>query len=280
MAFLFMEEKRGDRFGGYPIAEGAENGKIVEIEAGKIRPNPAQPRREFETEALLALSESIRRHGILQPPVVRRIAPDLYELIAGERRLRAALLAGMTSIPCLVRAGDDHESAELAIIENLQRRDLDMFEEAYAIATLCEKYRLTQEQVGQKLSVSQSYVANKLRLLRLPEEARAILREGKLTERHARAALRLPEERRIGAVRHMAAAGLNVAQAEKYVEGILKEKKAKGKHTGVIKDIRLFYNSIDRAVKLVKEAGIGITSHRCEDDEIIELTIRIEKKGK
>lgn len=280
MAFLFMDEKNGDRFSPYPMPEGAEEGKIVEIEAAKIRPNPAQPRREFDTEALLALSESIRRHGILQPPVVRRIAPDLYELIAGERRLRAALLAGMTTLPCLVRSGSDDESAELAIIENLQRRDLDMFEEAYAIATLCERFRLTQEQVGQKLSVSQSYVANKLRLLRLPEEARAILREGKLTERHARAALRLPEERRTVALRQMAAAGMNVAQAERYVERLLAEKKPKGKHTGVIKDIRLFYNSLDRAVKLVKEAGIGITSRRREDEDTIELTIRIDKKGK
>ncbi|MBQ8859264.1 MAG: ParB/RepB/Spo0J family partition protein [Clostridia bacterium] len=277
MAFFIAEGQK--RVGGtdYPLPEGGESGKIVEIETAKIRPNPAQPRREFDTEALIALSDSIRRHGILQPPVVRRISPDLYELIAGERRLRAACMAGMSAIPCLVRDGDERESAELAIIENLQRRDLDMFEEARAIATLCERYRLTQEQVGQKLSVSQSYVANKLRLLRLSEEARAVVLQGKLTERHARAALRLPEEKRLAAVTRMASEGMNVSRAERYVDELLAEKKPKGKHTGVIKDIRLFYNSLDRAMRLVREAGIGIVSRRREDDEKIELTIRIDK---
>ncbi len=269
MPFLYRETARR-------LPETAEEGKIIEIETHRIRPNPAQPRREFDTEALLSLSESIRRHGILQPPVVRCIAPGLYELIAGERRLRAATMAGMAVIPCLVRAGDDDESAELAIIENLQRRDLDMFEEAAAIATLCEKYRLTQEQVGQKLSVSQSYVANKLRLLRLPEEARDILRMPGMTERHARAVLRLPPERRMGALRHIAANDMNVAAGEKYIDRLLADKK-KGKRSGVIKDIRLFYNSLDRAVALVREAGIGITSRRRETEEGIEITVIIEK---
>ena len=276
MAFLLKDTDPAERFRFFAEPE-PHGGRIVEIEASAIRPSPNQPRREFDTEALLSLSESIRRHGILQPPVVRRISPDLYELIAGERRLRAACMAGMTVIPCLVRDGDERESAELAIIENLQRRDLDMFEEARAIATLCERYRLTQEQVGQKLSVSQSYVANKLRLLRLSEEARAVVLQGKLTERHARAALRLPEEKRLAAVTRMASEGMNVSRAERYVDELLAEKKPRGKHTGVIKDIRLFYNSLDRAMRLVREAGIGIVSRRREDDEKIELTIRIDK---
>ena len=272
MAFLWMNE--GDVGERYPAA----SGQIEEIETARISPNPAQPRREFDTEALLALSESIRRHGILQPPVVRRMPDGLrYELIAGERRLRAARMAGLTVIPCLVRESNADESAELSIIENLQRRDLDMFEEAAAIAALCDRFRMTQEQIASRLSVSQSYVANKLRLLRLPIEAREIIRSAGLTERHARAVLRLPEERRIPALRHIAAEGMNVATAERYIERLLSEKKHRARHAGVIKDIRLFYNSLERAMGLVREAGIGIQAERRETDEEIEMVIHIRK---
>lgn len=272
MAFLWMNE--GDVGERYPAA----SGQIEEIETARISPNPAQPRREFDTEALLALSESIRRHGILQPPVVRRMPDGLhYELIAGERRLRAARMAGLTVIPCLVRESNADESAELSIIENLQRRDLDMFEEAAAIAALCDRFRMTQEQIASRLSVSQSYVANKLRLLRLPIEAREIIRSAGLTERHARAVLRLPEERRIPALRHIAAEGMNVATAERYIERLLLEKKHRARHAGVIKDIRLFYNSLERAMGLVREAGIGIQAERRETDEEIEMVIHIRK---
>lgn len=272
MAFLWMNEGDvGERYH-------AASGQIEEIETARISPNPAQPRREFDTEALLALSESIRRHGILQPPVVRRMPDGLrYELIAGERRLRAARMAGLTVIPCLVRESNADESAELSIIENLQRRDLDMFEEAAAIAALCDRFRMTQEQIASRLSVSQSYVANKLRLLRLPGEAREIIRAAGLTERHARAVLRLPEERRIPALRHVAAEGMNVATAERYIERLLSEKKHRARHAGVIKDIRLFYNSLERAMGLVREAGIGIQAERRETDEEIEMVIHIRK---
>ncbi len=272
MAFLWMNE--GDVGERYPAA----SGQIEEIETARISPNPAQPRREFDTEALLALSESIRRHGILQPPVVRRMPDGLhYELIAGERRLRAARMAGLTVIPCLVRESNADESPELSIIEKLQRRDLDMFEEAAAIAALCDRFRMTQEQIASRLSVSQSYVANKLRLLRLPGEAREIIRAAGLTERHARAVLRLPEERRIPALRHIAAEGMNVATAERYIERLLSEKKHRARHAGVIKDIRLFYNSLERAMGLVREAGIGIQAERRETDEEIEMVIHIRK---
>ena len=257
-------------------------GEIRLLDVRSIRQNPHQPRRRFESEALLSLSESIRRHGVLQPPPVRARPDGSYELIAGERRLRAAILAGLQKIPCLVRTGEEEESAELAVIENLQREDLDIFEEAAAIDTLCRRFSMTQEEVGRRLSVSQSYVANKLRLLRLSEEARAILREGKLTERHARTVLRLPEEMRIPALLRMKKEEMNVAAAERYVERLLREgeKKPSATRRGVLKDIRLFYNSLDRAVQLVKEAGIGILSERTEHDDHIELIIRIDKEKK
>jgi ParB family chromosome partitioning protein len=286
MAFLFVENLTGeelleDREDGQAGALGA--GVVKRIPIGRILPNPAQPRRHFEREALLSLAESIRAHGILQPPVVRKLEGEHYELIAGERRLRAASLAGMEEIPCLVRESEEGESAALALLENLQREDLDMFEEAGAIQVLGERYGLTQAEIGARLSVSQSYVANKLRLLRLSEAAREILREGNLTERHARAVLRLPEEGRIAALTHMAKNALNVAAAEAYVERLLLSEKAgerpgeKKRGRGIIKDIRLFYNSLDRAVNLVKEAGIGVISERTEREDCIELRIRIEK---
>jgi ParB family chromosome partitioning protein len=272
MAFLWMSE--GETGEGYP----SSGGQIEEIEAARILPNPAQPRKEFDTEALLALSESIRRHGILQPPVVRRLPDGVhYELIAGERRLRAARMAGLATLPCLVRESSADESAELSIIENLQRRDLGIFEEAAAIAALCNRFHMTQEQIAARLAVSQSYVANKLRLLRLRQEERTLITTAGLTERHARAVLRLPEERRMPALHHIAEAGLNVAAAEDYIARMMTEKKPRARHAGVIKDIRLFYNSLDRAMRLVREAGISIFSERRESEEEIEVVIRIRK---
>ena len=272
MAFLWMSESGAGEE--YP----AQGGKVEEIEAARILPNPAQPRRTFDTEALLSLSESIRRHGILQPPVVRRLPGGRgYELIAGERRLRAAQMAGLTLLPCIVRESSPDESAELAMVENLQRRDLSLFEEAAAIAALCSRSRMTQEQVAARLSVSQSYVANKLRLLRLSQEAREIITTAGLTERHARAVLRLPEGRRPAAQQTIAERGMNVSDTEKYIDRLLAEKKPRARHAGVIKDIRLFYNSLDRAMALVREAGIAIAAERREDEEEIEVVIRIRK---
>ncbi len=282
MAYLFVENLTGEDELHDTGEARTETGELCLLPCSRILPNPAQPRRVFDREALFALSESIRRHGILQPPVVRPIGGGMYELIAGERRLRAAGLAGLAEIPCLVRERGQEESAALAILENLQREDLDMFEEAAALAALAERYGLTQSEIGERLSVSQSYVANKLRLLRLSEEAREILRRGALTERHARAVLRLPEEARLPALSHMAETGMNVAAAEEYVARLLSEKDTpkKPRGRGVIKDIRLFYNSLDRAMNLVREAGIGIRSERTEHEDCIELRIRIEKPKK
>ncbi len=287
MAFLVVEKLHQGEGGCPPLteeaaqpirAEGDGGGTLCELPVSALRPNPAQPRRHFDREALLSLSESIRQHGLLQPPVVRSLGEGRYELIAGERRWRAAMLAGLSHIPCLLQEREAGESAELAIIENLQRRDLDLFEEAAAIAALCEKYHMTQEQVGARLAVSQSYIANKLRLLRLSEEAQQIIRTAAMTERHARAVLRLPEEKRLPALRHMAERGMNVAGAEKYVEQLLAAPPKKPRRTGAIKDIRLFYNSVDRAMQLVRESGIGITAERHETEAMIEMVIRIPKR--
>ena len=192
--------------------------RVQYISTTRIRPNPQQPRRSFPEDALAELAESIRCYGILQPLTVRRAGGD-FELIAGERRLRAARLAGLREVPCLIARVGEEDSALLALIENLQRRDLDYWEEADALARLIRRYDLTQEQAAEKLGKSQSTVANKLRLLRLPEPVRAAAQKYALTERHARALLRLPdgEEQRL-AVERIGAAGWNVAQTEAYVE--------------------------------------------------------------
>ncbi len=258
------------------------NREILFLPTDSILPNPAQPRQSFEKEAIDALADSIRRYGILQPLSVRLCGTGRYELIAGERRLRAAKQAGFLRVPCVLIAAGERESAELAIIENLQRRDLDFFEEATAILALLREYQLTQEQIAERLSVSQSYVANKLRLLRLDTEQRQMILEGGLSERHARALLRLPESARTEAIEHIRRHGLNVAATEEYVERQL-AKQSEQPHprarirVGALRDLRLFYNSIDRAVATMRRAGVTATCKKEESEDGVDLLIRIRR---
>ena len=170
-----------------------ETGRVVFLPIRSIRPNPAQPRKVFQHESLMELAESIRSHGILQPLSVRRAGSN-YELIAGERRLRAAGIAGLTEIPCIVMTMDDKESGIAAMVENLQRQDLDFIEEAQGISRLMGHCCLSQEQVARLLGKSQSAVANKLRILRHSDRVLSALRESGLTERHARALLQVTDE--------------------------------------------------------------------------------------
>ncbi len=277
---------------------------VYDIPTEAILPNRAQPRRVFEEDAIIKLADSIRQYGILQPLTVRRIEDDgedggsngkknkcsleksgRYELIAGERRLRAAKLLRMPTVPCLILEADSRRSAEIAIIENLQREDLNMFEEASAIAALMGIYRMTQEQIAACLSLSQSCVANKLRILRLSEEERRIILVYGLTERHARALLKLGDgERRLRALETIAERKMNVSAAEKYIEELLSPPlqpitvPQKSKRRFVIKDMRLFYNSIDRAIDTVRRAGIEVSSEKKEADGLIELVITIPSK--
>lgn len=279
-------------------------GKIVPVPIGRIRPNPAQPRKLFGEDALARLAESIRRYGILQPLSVRRLGdgsgqvfdctgislvsePD-YELIAGERRLRAAKLAGLSEVPCLIIEADEKKSAELSIIENLQREDLNIFEQASAIAALIDIYGLTQEEAASHLSVSQPYVANKLRLLKMTPPERLLILEAGLTERHARTLLRItvPEER-FAALKVIVSRGLNVAQTEEHVDRLLRtakdgekspEKRGRGRKILILKDLRLFCNTVDRAVDTMVRAGIPIEREKRETDDSLEYLIRIAKR--
>lgn len=256
--------------------------RVQYIPLGRIRPNPQQPRRSFDEEGLAELAASIRSCGILQPLSVRR-AGEGYELVAGERRLRAARIAGLREVPCLVAQVGEEDSALLALMENLQRRDLDCWEEAQAIARLISRYGLSQEEAARRLGRAQPTVANKLRLLRLPEDVRALLRENGLTERHARALLRLqdPEVQR-RAAGDMVRRGMNVAQAEAYVEKLLQSAQVtppRGRSTYIIKDVRLFLNSVDRGLHLMRQAGVDAGWNRQDTDREILLTIRIPKRA-
>ena len=256
--------------------------RVQYIPLGRIRPNPQQPRHSFDEEGLAELAASIHSCGILQPLTVRR-AGEGYELVAGERRLRAARIAGLREVPCLVAQVGEEDSALLALMENLQRRDLDCWEEAQAIARLISRYGLSQEEAARRLGRAQPTVANKLRLLRLPEDVRALLRENGLTERHARALLRLqdPEVQR-RAAGDIVRRGMNVAQAEAYVEKLLQSAQVtppRGRSTYIIKDVRLFLNSVDRGLHLMRQAGVDAGWDRQDTDREILLTIRIPKRA-
>lgn len=250
-----------------------ETGRVVFLPARSIRPNPAQPRKVFKPEALDELSDSIRQHGILQPLSVRRCG-NSYELIAGERRLRAAELAGVTDIPCIVMSMDDRESGMAALVENLQRQDLDFIEEAMGISRLLRDWNMSQEQAARLLGKSQSAVANKLRLLKHSDAVLSALREAELTERHARALLRLrTDEEKLPAIAEIVRQGMSVARTEKYVEALLAARETKPQKANV----GAFLNSLTQSLQKIQLSGIPAISERRETDSQIVLTITIPK---
>ena len=250
-----------------------ETGRVVFLPARSIRPNPAQPRKIFRPDSLRELSDSIRQHGILQPLSVRRVEGG-YELIAGERRLRAAQDAGLTDIPCILMQMDDRESGMAAMVENLQRQDLDFVEEAMGISRLLTQWHMSQEQAARLLGKSQSAVANKLRLLRHSEPVLTALREGELTERHARALLKLSgEEEKLAAIRDILRQGMSVARTEKYIEALLENRADKPQKANV----GAFLNSLTQSLQKIQSYGIPAVSERRETDSQIVLTITIPK---
>lgn len=257
-------------------------GGIVQVPVNEIDPNPNQPRRVFDGESLAALAESIKQYGVLSPISVR-LHYGRYELIAGERRLRAAQLAGLTRVPCLVLDVDMEESGLLAMVENLQREDLDFVEEARGISNLIRMFDMSQEEAARRLGLSQSAVANKLRLLKLPPDILAALRDKGLTERHGRALLRLgtPEEQR-AALAAICAQGLNVAQTDAYIDALLTAKKAEEKparrRAFILKDVRVFLNTLTHSLDLMKQGGIAAGMKKQETEDELIVTISIPKK--
>ena len=250
-----------------------ETGRVIFLPARAIRPNPAQPRKIFQQEALDALAESIRRHGILQPLSVRRVGTS-YELVAGERRLRAGILAGLTEIPCIVMQMDDKESGVTALVENIQRQDLDFIEQAKGICLLMQQWNMSQEQVAVLVGKSQSAVANKLRILRHSDKVLDALRKAGLTERHARALLKLESEsQKLQAVETISRLNMSVSRAESYIDALGKGDGEKEKKA----DVGAFLNSVTQTLCRMQKKGIAAISERRETNSQIVLTITIPK---
>lgn len=251
-----------------------ETGRVVFLPFSAISPNPNQPRTIFSEAALEELAQSIRRHGVLQPLSVRRCDTG-YQLIAGERRFRAAQLAGLTEVPCLVMRMTDRESGMVALIENLQRQDLDFMEEARGIGLLMERYGLTQVQAAQALGKSQSGIANKLRLLRHSEQVQKIIRRDGLTERHARALLKLPDDTlKFQAMEAIKTFSMTAERAEHYIDSLLLKEKPATKP-----NLSRFLAGLDHSLAGFRLSGIPAISERKETDSQIVVTITIPKKA-
>lgn len=259
-------------------------GGIVYLSTDDIYPNPVQPRKLFDDESLEELSRSIRDYGILNPLSVR-IRGSRYELVAGERRLRAAKLAGLREVPCILLDVNMEDASLIALVENLQRRDLDFIEEANGINQLIRMFGMSQEEAARRIGKSQSAVANKLRLLKLPQDVLEGLRENGLSERHGRALLRLPgAEGQREALLYIIDNGLTVAATDAYVDALLSRQeeepepeKPEGRRTFVLKDVRVFLNTLSRSIDLMKQGGIAAGVRREETEDSLILTISIPK---
>lgn len=253
---------------------------ILYLPLDEIATSPMQPRKKFAAEGLRELSESISRYGILNPLTVRRKG-DHYELVAGERRLRAARLAGLDEVPCIVFDIDMEESGLIALVENLQRRDLDFIEEAEGLERLIRLFGLSQEECARRIGKSQSAVANKLRLLKLPSDVLEGLRDGGLTERHGRALLRLQDaEAQRAALARFLRDGMTVAVAEAYVDRLLTKPAPAGEAQRtlfVLKDVRVFLNTLNHGLDIMKKGGIEAELEKRETEDRLILTVSISK---
>ena len=261
-------------------------GRVIYLKPDELAPNPVQPRKRFDEESLSELCESIKSYGILNPLTVRARNGG-YELVAGERRLRAAKLAGLTEVPCILLDIDIQDSNLIALIENLQRRDLDFIEEATGLYQLIRIFGLSQEEAARRIGKSQSAVANKLRLLKLPEDILEALRENGLTERHGRALLRLstPQKQR-AALEYILENDLTVAATDAYVDALLQppapepeeeKEQAQPKRSFILKDVRVFLNTLSRSLDMMKQGGIDAGMRREETEDSLILTISIPK---
>ena len=258
-----------------------------EMPVEEIVPNPFQPRKTFYNESLQELANSIKEFGVIQPLIVRKNEAGAYELVAGERRLRASKLAGLTHVPVIVKAFDDKEMAELAMIENLQREDLHFLEEAEGFQQLIQNFSFTQEELARRMGKNQSTIANKLRLLKLGPEVRQVIIEQNLTERHARSLLKLEDNRlQLEVLEIIKEKGLNVRETEELIEEFLEDiaKQVEEKKTPkrnvvkVIRDVRIFLNTINNVVGEMKKTGLKIKVKQEQDEEYIHINLKIPKR--
>ncbi|MBE6113510.1 MAG: nucleoid occlusion protein [Erysipelotrichaceae bacterium] len=249
------------------------------IDADLIVTNKNQPRLYFDDEALADLALSIKYNGLLQPIVVRHMG-DHYEIIAGERRLRACRLNGMDEVPCILMETSDLQSAELALIENIQRQDLSAIEEAKAYVNLMRNSSMTQEEVAKKIGKSQASVANKIRLLNLPEEIQQAVSSGVITERHGRALLSVEKEQQRNVYKTIINKGYNVKKTEEYIQQLKEPKEAKKKSSlhGITKHTKIAMNTIEQAVKMINDGGIKATVETRDDGDAVMMVVRIPKQ--
>lgn len=262
--------------------------RVIPIDS--IKPNPKQPRKYFDFDDLVSLAQSIRALGVIQPLTVCYAGDGNYCLVAGERRLRACKMVGLKSVPCIVIDVDDEGSAILALVENLQRKDLDFFEQAHGISAIIEELGLSQSEVASRIGKSQSAVANKLRLLRIPPLVRKEVLKYGLSERHARALLKLPPEVMSEAVKVAADKDMSIGEFERYTERLfntsdgtpdgirmLMKKSPPPKAKGYIGDMRVCLNTIEKTVKMLRAAGITAHTENTDFDDRVVYTITIKK---
>ena len=259
--------------------------KLIMLKPSDIKMSPNQPRKSFDEYELKLLADSIQANGIIQPLAVRKLPDGRFELIAGERRLRAAVMAGLRRVPCVIHKTDDETSALYSVIENLQRSNLTMFEESEGINRLITEYGMSQAEAAARLGIAQSTLSNKLRLLKLDSEIQARIVSARLTERHARALLRLPERLRGEALDRIIAEGLTLAQTEEYITSLLNPPEEQPQtepeepvRKVVIGDLRLFSNSLSKLLTTLQNAGIKASSRKYETEKYIEYKVRIPKK--
>jgi len=265
-----------------------KNGEIVNIPVEKIQRNPFQPRTEFEENELIDLARSIRSYGLIQPIVVRK-KDQKYQIVAGERRYRACCMLGMTEIAAVIQEMNDEKAAAVSLIENIQRKELNYFEEANAYNILINNFGMTQDELARKIGRSQSAIANKLRILKLSENVKEIIEPGVVTERHARALLKISSaETQMEIVKQIYEKDLTVKETEELVNKLSRNNipgekeggKSKQNISMIIRDARIFLNTIRETVKRGKQTGVDIAMEERDLEDEYEIIIKIAKTKK
>ncbi len=263
----------------FPFVKEKTNDEVEMVEIDKILSNPYQPRKNFDSDSIKDLADSIKNFGIIQPLTIRPRGGK-YELIAGERRLKAAKFIGLNKVPVLIKDFDNQETAEIALVENLQRKDLDFLEEAYAYKQLIEEFDLTQKELAKKIGKSQSTIANKLRILNLDSDIQKKIKDPLISERHARTLLKLDEkELQIKIINEIKEKKLTVRETEELIENFIKKETQKEQNVKtVFKDLRVFTNSLNKTINEMKKAGLEVEVNKNKSEEFIEYNIKLPRE--
>ena len=253
--------------------------RVIDVDVDRIRPSRYQPRLVFDEEAMQELADSSAQNGLIQPITVRKM-DDYYEIIAGERRYRACLLLNMDKVPCYVLTPSEDQAAQMALVENVQRKDLSAIEEARSYLQIMRQCNMTQEQLAEKIGKSQSSVANKIRLLNLPEEIQNGVMEGTITERHGRALLSASSDNQKKIYQDIIRKNLNVRQTEELIEktGSVRKERKKQKTKGFSRNIRVAVNTVEQSVRMIEKLGIPVTMETQQTENEVRLIIHIPER--